>query len=177
MHDLWLRAMREKPEETLNALMPGLQKLTGAFEINRSVKFRPVDLYATYGHRQAGLVLVGDAFSTSCPAAGTGARKALNDVERLCNIHIPRWLATRGMGVDKIANFYDDPVKRACDDASLAKAFDLRSFSLDGGMPWKARRRLKFIGQYAVGTLRQVRRQMSKPKTHQGLPAATRVGT
>jgi 2-polyprenyl-6-methoxyphenol hydroxylase-like FAD-dependent oxidoreductase len=177
MHDLWLRAMREKPEATLNALMPGLQKLTGAFEIDRSVKFRPVDLYATHGHRQAGLVLVGDAFSTSCPAAGTGARKALNDVERLCNIHIPRWLATRGMGVDKIANFYDDPVKRACDNASLAKAFDLRSFSLDGGMPWQARRRLKFIGQYAVGTLRQARRQMSKPKDHQSRPAATRVGT
>ena len=61
--------------------------------------------------RQAGVVLVGDAFATSCPAAGTGTGKVFTDVERLCNVHIPRWLATPGMGADKIAAFYDDPVK------------------------------------------------------------------
>ena len=79
------------------------------------VQIRPVDLYVTKGYRQNGVVLVGDAFSSSCPAAGTGARKVLVDVERLCNVHIPRWLATPGMGEAKIAAFYDDPVKLACD--------------------------------------------------------------
>ena len=123
--------------------MPGLHTLTGDFEVAGEVKIRPVDLYATSGHRQAGLVLVGDAFSTSCPAAGTGARKAINDVERLCNVHIPRWLATPGMDASKIAGFYEDPVKRACDEASLAKAFDLRAFSLDPSWPWQTRRRVE----------------------------------
>ena len=81
-----------------------------------SSKIRPVDLYVTKGYRQNGVVLVGDAFSSSCPAAGTGARKALVDVERLCNVHIPQWLATPGMRDSKIASFYADPVKRqACD--------------------------------------------------------------
>jgi 2-polyprenyl-6-methoxyphenol hydroxylase-like FAD-dependent oxidoreductase len=178
MQDPWLRAMRENPAATLNALMPGLQKITGSFEVTGAVQIRPVDLYATRGFRQPGLVLVGDAFATSCPAAGTGARKALNDVERLCNVHVPRWLTTPGMGVDKIASFYDDPVKRACDDASLAKAYDLRSFSLDGGLPWQARRRFKFFSQYAVGTLRRLGLKTAlRPQEHPGTPAATHVGT
>ena len=178
MHDLWLRAMRSTPEQTLHALMPGLRALTEDFEIGGDVKVRPVDLYATHGHLQPGVVLVGDAFATSCPAAGTGARKALNDVERLCNVHIPRWLVTDGMDIDKIASFYDDPFKRECDEFSLAKAFDLRSFSLDPSMLWRARRWSKFLGQYAVGTLRRIRRQQASGiKGGQGIPAITRIGT
>ena len=178
MDDPWLRALRATPEQTLHALMPGLRALTGDFEVTGVIKARPVDLYATRGHRQAGLVLVGDAFSTSCPAAGTGARKALNDVERLCNVHIPRWLTTGGMDIDKIASFYDDPVKRTCDDISFAKAYDLRSFSLDPALPWRARRWLKFLGQYGVGALRQLRQHLvSGPKDGQGMPAITRLGT
>jgi 2-polyprenyl-6-methoxyphenol hydroxylase-like FAD-dependent oxidoreductase len=156
MHDPWLQALRAKPEETLHALMPGLRKITGDFQVIGPIKVRPVDLYATRGHLQPGIVLVGDAFSTSCPAAGTGARKALNDVERLCNVYIPRWLASEGMGADKIAAFYDDPFKRACDEACLAKAYSLRSFSIDNALAWRARRRLKFLAQYAVGTLRRL---------------------
>ena len=35
------------------------------------------------------------------------------------------------MGADKIAAFYDDPVKQACDEYSLAKAYELRSFTVD----------------------------------------------
>lgn len=154
MHDPWFKAMREQPEQTLHALMPGLRKVTGDFKVASEVQIRPVDLYATRGVHQNGLVLVGDAFATSCPAAGTGARKALNDVERLVNIHIPRWLATPGMDSAKIASFYDDPVKRACDEASLAKAYDLRAVSLDPGWRWQMKRRAKFLARYAVGALR-----------------------
>ena len=176
MQDSRLRAMRAKPEETLHALMPGLRKLTGTFEVASDVQIRPVDLYATRGYRQPGVVLVGDAFATSCPAAGTGARKALNDVERLCNEHIPRWLASPGMEAGKIATFYDDPVKRACDEASLDKAYDLRSFSLDPAWNWRARRRLKFLGQYGVGALRQLhRRLVAPPHDRQAVPAVTRT--
>jgi hypothetical protein len=177
MKDPWLQELRARPEEMLRALMPGLRKLTGDFEVDDFVKIRPVDLYATRGHRQPGIVLVGDAFSTSCPAAGTGARKALNDIERLCNVYIPRWLATPGMDVDKIETFYDDPVKTACDDDSLAKAFALRSFSLDSGLRWRASRRLKFFGQYGVGTLRRLRQKVSPSNGERIIPAATGAGT
>ncbi|HLH12852.1 MAG TPA: NAD(P)/FAD-dependent oxidoreductase [Methylovirgula sp.] len=154
-NDVWLKQFSASPREMLFELMPGLRKLMGDFEAG-PIKIRPVDLYATRGYRRAGIVLIGDAFSTSCPAAGTGARKALTDVERLCNVHIPHWLATPGMDAEKIGAFYDDPVKRACDDFSLAKAYQLRTFSTDTGLPWRARRWAKFLAQSAVGGLRRL---------------------
>jgi len=155
MNDPWLREMRKAPQETLYGLMPGLRKLMGDFEVEDLVKIRPVDLYVSHGHRQPGLVLIGDAFATSCPAAGTGARKAMMDAERLCHGYIPQWLATPGMGADKIAAFYDDTEKRACDNFCHDKAFGLRAFSTDPSLSWAARRWIKFVGQYARGTVRQ----------------------
>ena len=140
MDDPWLSEMRHKPEATLFAIMPKLRKLTGEAEIVGPVKIRPADLTITRGCAQPGVVLVGDAFATSCPAAGTGTSKVFTDVERLCNVYIPRWLATEGMGADKIAAFYDDPVKRACDKHSHDKAFNLRAVSIEPGLQWRVRR-------------------------------------
>lgn len=162
LHDPWLRQLREAPQETLFAAMPGLQKLTGNFEVTDFIKIRPVDLYVTRGHRQPGIVLVGDAFATSCPAAGTGANKVFTDVERLCNVHIPRWLATEGVDAEKIGAFYDDPVKIACDRHSTAKAYHLRSLSIDAGLSWRARRWGRFVARLGLGLARQARR-MSVP--------------
>ena len=156
LHDPWLKQLRDAPRETLYAMWPGLRPLMGEFTVPEFVKIRPVDLYVTEGYRQPGVVLVGDAFATSCPAAGTGARKVLVDVERLCNVHIPRWLATPGMGEEKIAAFYDDPVKQASDAYSTEKAYGLRSFSIDPSLPWTARRLIKFVLHWGKGTLRSL---------------------
>jgi 2-polyprenyl-6-methoxyphenol hydroxylase-like FAD-dependent oxidoreductase len=156
MQDPWLRQLRETPVETLLAVMPSLGRLMGGFSIPDFVKIRPIDLYISKGHRQPGVVLAGDAFSSSCPAAGTGALKALTDVERLCNVHIPQWLATPGMGAEKITAFYDDPVKIACENHSLDKAFRLRSFSIEPGLLRDAQRRIRFVRHWGRGTLRQV---------------------
>ena len=161
LNDPWLRAMRDAPREALLALLPGLRKVTGDFAVTGFVKIRPADLYVTRGHRQAGIVLVGDAFATSCPAAGTGVRKVFTDVERLCNVHVPRWLASAGMGEDKIAAFYDDPVKQACDADSAAKAFSMRSLSIDPGIAWQAQRWARFLGRLGVGTLRAARERLA----------------
>lgn len=76
------------------------------------------DLYDISG-RVSGVVTIGDAFQTSCPAAGTGVGRALNDVELLCNDYVPRWLSSPGMDVDKISQFYDDERKRAFDAATM----------------------------------------------------------
>jgi 2-polyprenyl-6-methoxyphenol hydroxylase-like FAD-dependent oxidoreductase len=156
MTDPWLSEMRHRPEAALFSLMPRLRALTGDAEVVGPVKIRPADLYVTRGHVQPGVVLVGDAFATSCPAAGTGTAKVFTDVERLCNVHIPRWFASDGMGVDKIAAFYDDPVKTACDRHSFNKAFSLRSVTIDDGLAWRARRWVRFLGRYAIGAVRQV---------------------
>jgi 2-polyprenyl-6-methoxyphenol hydroxylase-like FAD-dependent oxidoreductase len=155
MNDPWLREMRHRPTETLFALMPSLRKFTGEAEVVGPVKIRPADLYVTHGHVQPGVVLVGDAFATSCPAAGTGTSKVVTDVERLCNVYIPRWFASAGMGADKIAAFYDDPVKKACDQHSFEKAFSLRSISIDQSLSWRVQRLARFVARLAIGTLRR----------------------
>jgi 2-polyprenyl-6-methoxyphenol hydroxylase-like FAD-dependent oxidoreductase len=162
MQDPWLRQMRTSPREALLRVMPGLHKLMGDFDVNGPVKIRPVDLYVTHGYRQAGVVVVGDAFATSCPAAGTGAFKAINDVQRLCDVHIPRWLATPGMGEAKIATFYDDEVKRVCDRYCADKAFFLRSLCTDPALAWRARRGARFLARLGAGTLRAAATRMRR---------------
>ncbi len=149
-----LNGLREEPEKTLIGLWPKLESLTGAF-IAENVRIRPIDLYVTEGYRQPGIVLVGDAFATACPAVGVGANKVLTDVERLCHVHIPRWLASPGMGVEKVAHFYADPIKRACDESSAARAFYLRSLSTDEGLAWRTRRWTRFCVQMGVSALRR----------------------
>lgn len=155
LHDPWLKQFREAPQQTLYAMWPSLRKLVGDFTVPGFVQIRPVDLYVTKGYRQNGVVLVGDAFSSSCPAAGTGARKVLVDVERLCNVHIPHWLATPGMGEAKVAAYYDDPVKVECDALCVKKAFALRSYSIDPTPFWVALRWAKFFAQWGRGILRR----------------------
>jgi 2-polyprenyl-6-methoxyphenol hydroxylase-like FAD-dependent oxidoreductase len=156
MQDAWLQQMKIAPREALQALMPSLYGITGETEVS-DVKIRPVDLVVSTNYRQAGIVLAGDAFATSCPAAGTGCNKVLTDVELLCNHHIPRWLASDGMGADKIAAFYDDPVKVACETFSRDKAFFLRALSTETDVLWRARRLMRFVGGAGVGAMRRMR--------------------
>jgi 2-polyprenyl-6-methoxyphenol hydroxylase-like FAD-dependent oxidoreductase len=172
MADPWLSEMRHRPVEAMDAIMPRFRKLAGDFEVVGPVKIRPADLYVTKGHLQPGAVLVGDAFSTSCPAAGTGTNKVFTDVERLCNVYIPRWLATKGMGVEKIGAFYDDPIKRICDAESTAKAYHLRALSIDDGLPWRIRRWSRFVGRLGIGALRQLRGWLAMRPVVRPAPAA-----
>jgi 2-polyprenyl-6-methoxyphenol hydroxylase-like FAD-dependent oxidoreductase len=154
--DPWLQFMREAPEAALERLMPRLSGITGDFKVVGPIKIRPADLYVAEGHRQPGVVLIGDAFCTSCPAGGTGTDKVFTDAERLCNVHIPNWLATPGMAHDKIDAFYDDPVKTGIDAWSTAKAFHLRSLSTDNGLSWRARRWARFLARSGQGMARSI---------------------
>jgi 2-polyprenyl-6-methoxyphenol hydroxylase-like FAD-dependent oxidoreductase len=155
--DPWLGRFRDAPQAASFEAMPGLRRILGEFEVTSAVKIRPVDLYETTGYRQAGVVIVGDAFATSCPAAGTGANKVFTDVERLCKSHIPRWLASEGMGAEKIKMFYDDPEKREIDAQSMAKAHRLRSLSTGQSLRWRVRRLIRVAGGYGRGVLQQSR--------------------
>ncbi len=93
--DPWLRAIRRTPVAALDAVLPGFRRVAGDYAVTGEVKVRPADLVVNTGHRQPGLVLVGDAFATTCPVTGTGSDKVFTDVERLCNVYIPQWLASR----------------------------------------------------------------------------------
>jgi 2-polyprenyl-6-methoxyphenol hydroxylase-like FAD-dependent oxidoreductase len=172
LDDPWLRRMRNAPVETLTALYPRLKRLTGEFDIRGTVKLRPVDLYVSTNYVQPGVVLVGDAFQTACPVTGTGTDKVFTDVERLCNAHIPTWLASDGMGVEKIAAFYADPEKRACDAWSDAKAYSFRSVTIDTGFYWSTQRWSRAAAWFARGALRWMTKSLSSSPT----PLASRSG-
>ena len=75
------------------------------------------------------------------------------DVAQLCNVHIPAWLATEGMDADKIASFYDDPVKQACDAWSMAKAVSFRKVTIENGLYWRAQRWARFLAWFGEGCL------------------------
>ena len=155
--DPWLREMRKKPVETMNAALPRLRRITGEYSVTGDVKIRPADIYISTGYRQPGVVLVGDAFAATCPVTGTGTDKVFTDVAQLCNVHIPAWLATEGMGAEKIASFYDDPVKQACDAWSLAKGISFRMVSVENGIYWGAQRWARFLAWFGEGALRRMR--------------------
>jgi 2-polyprenyl-6-methoxyphenol hydroxylase-like FAD-dependent oxidoreductase len=159
--DPWLRQMRKHPVETMNAALPRLRRITGEYGVTGDVKIRPADVYVSTGYRQAGIVLVGDAFAATCPVTGTGSDKVFTDVAQLCNVHIPAWLATDGMDIEKIASFYDDPVKQACDAWSMAKAFSFRKVTIENGLYWRAQRWARFLAWFGEGALRRVRNGMS----------------
>ena len=162
MDDPWLPAFRKAPEAAMCELMPRLERLMGKFRVGGLIRIRPADLSIHENVLQPGVVLAGDAFSTSCPAAGTGTTKVFNDVQLLCNTYIPRWLATEGMDTDKIAAFYDDPEKVACEEDCLTKAYHLRSLSIDDALSWRVERWARFAVRLSDGISRAVRKQFSK---------------
>jgi hypothetical protein len=86
----------------------------------------------------------------------------MTDAERLAHVHIPAWLASPGMGADKIAAFYDDPVKKAVDAHSAAKARYVRAIATDASLGWSARRWMNALARtIGLARLRDRRRAMS----------------
>ncbi len=152
----WIREFRANPTETLERLLPSLQRIAGDYDVLGPIKVRPTDLHVVRNVERSGIVLIGDAFATPCPATGTGTLKVFTDVDRLCNVHIPNWLATPGMRVEKIRAFYDDPVKRACDADSVARAHRLRALSVGEGPAWQARHWLRFVARRLRWTIRSL---------------------
>jgi 2-polyprenyl-6-methoxyphenol hydroxylase-like FAD-dependent oxidoreductase len=157
MTDPWIAKLRKSAKEAMLEAIPELERIIGPFEVANQTWVRPADLYQTRDVEKPGVVLVGDAFATSCPGGGTGTGKVFTDVERLCNRYIPHWLTSGGMDVDKISTFYADPEKLAYDSLSLNRAFSLKATSIDPGPKWAAVRWAKFLLRAGIGFARRLR--------------------
>ena len=138
--DAWTKGFTHQPRETLLQVMPGLEKMIGRIQAVGRVQVRVNDLSIASNYCRDGLVLIGDAFQTSCPAAGTGIGRLLNDIDRLCNVHIPKWFMTDWMDATKIQQFYHDPMKQSCDAEALRTANYRRSVTVETSLPWKLHR-------------------------------------
>jgi 2-polyprenyl-6-methoxyphenol hydroxylase-like FAD-dependent oxidoreductase len=139
-HDPWTRAFINDPGPGLAQLLPGFGRVMGPYRAVGPAVARPIDLYTSHGHQQDGVVLIGDAFQMSCPATGMGMVRLLTDVEQLCKVYIPAWLACPGMSAAKITAYYRDPVKRACDAKALHDSEYRRSVSTETGLGWRVHR-------------------------------------
>lgn len=137
--DPWVRAFRENPQKILLELMPEIATRCGNFAVASEVDVRQVSLTTTQGHRRDGVVFIGDAFATTCPAQGDGIHRVLTDIDRLTT-HIPAWFATPGMAADKIGAFYDDPIKVAADEKALRASIYARRITTETGLEWRLRR-------------------------------------
>lgn len=140
-----MRELRREPEATVLRLLPGLRPYLGDFRVIGRVQNWVMDLTVVEGHLQPGFVLIGDAFQTNCPAAGTGVARLLVDVDRLCTEYAPRWLMTAGMGQEKISQFYSDRDKIAADQQSLKMARFRQALTSRDDIGWDVRRRLHFL--------------------------------
>ena len=156
------------------AIMPGLADMMEEFRVRGLIRIRPADLCVTDDCLQPGIVLVGDAFATSCPAAGNGSTKVFTDVERLCNVYVPQWLATEGMAAQKIEQYYRDPAKTACDARCMEKAYRLRSLSIGDGLSWRIQRWFRFIVRLTQGRWRGLKERFAavSPVARAGKEAA-----
>lgn len=152
-----MRDLRRDTEATLLRLLPGLQPYLGNFHVTDRVQNWVMDLTVVEGHLQAGVVLIGDAFQTNCPAAGTGVARLLVDVERLCTEYVPRWLTTPGMSREKISEFYADPDKVAADQQSLKMARFRQALTSRNDIGWDVRRRLHFLRRSITHRVDQMR--------------------
>jgi len=171
--DPWTQSLRQHPLQTLRRMMPRLEDVTGQIRAIAPVEYRVVDLAEATGHRRAGVVLIGDAFQTSSPAAGTGVSRVLNDIHRLCEVHVPVWLATDGMNTSKISKFYDDPIKQSCDAEALRLAGYRRAVTVETGLGWRAHR-----GRVALQNLIRSRlERLARPRpAGQGGPSRSWLG-
>jgi len=152
-----MRELRRDTEAMLMRLLPGLRPFLGDFRVTDRVQNWVMDLSVVEGHLQPGIVLIGDAFQTNCPAAGTGVARLLVDVERLCTEYAPRWLTTEGMSREKIAEFYVDPDKIAADQHSLKMARFRQALTSRDDISWDVRRRLHFLRRRITHRVDQIR--------------------
>lgn len=153
--DPWVKQLRTSPTETLAATLPGLARLAGPLQVTSKVQNWIMDIGVARNVRQAGAVLIGDAYQTSCPAAGTGVSRLLTDIECLLE-HTRDWFDTPGMAASKIAAYYDDADKQAMDAHAIGLADYRRSFTIDTSVSWHARRQAQYLRRVVLHNVEKV---------------------
>ncbi len=136
------------PIGELRRRMPGVEALTGEFRLASRVEAFSIDLYVTENVERPGLVLIGDAFQSVCSSTGTGLTKVFTDVDVLCRICVPAWLATPGIGVAKIRQFYTNARKQQVDSHSLGSALTMRRTALDRSLRFRIFRTRMYLSRW-----------------------------
>ena len=155
LRDPWIRLLADSPRQAVERVVPKMTRLVGDWRAISKVEIRAIDLYVTDAPRIDGVVLVGDACQSVCPATGTGIGKVLTDIDVLCRTHVRTWLETPGMPAAKMASYYNDVRKTACDDTSLRDAEYRRRFITDRSLRWRVHRASSYARIALAGMLQR----------------------
>lgn len=148
-----MQELRSDPVQCLHKMMPSLGKLVGEFEVTGKLRVRPINLYQWQANTVDGVVSIGDAWSSSCPGAGTGTTKAINDALQLSQKHIPEWMNDPSIDAGLISHFYNDADKLTIDQSSINEAYKLRNITLSSSPYWMAQRWMRFLYHGVRGKL------------------------
>ncbi|WP_443749066.1 FAD-dependent monooxygenase [Asticcacaulis solisilvae] len=127
---------RRDPLAALLAVMPGLKGRLGGATVAGEVELRATDLYTADVPDLEGVVLIGDARRTSCPASGTGISRIINDVRILADRFLPDWLAAH----TEVSRFYADAAVHRLDADLHRRSMNGRSLAVDTGAVWRLKR-------------------------------------
>ena len=156
IRDAWVAELRNNPREAIYSVLPGAQRFLGNFEVISKIDQRVNTLMVSENYLRDGVVLIGDAFRTSCPAVGTGLSRLLTDIDRLCNVYMPEWFATGEVHAAKIAEYYADEEKRACDERAAHAAEYRRSSTIGESLRWEVHRRQHYLRRQMRNWVRQL---------------------
>jgi len=127
---------RRDPLAALLTVMPGLAARLHGATVSGEVELRATDLYTVDSPSLDGVVLIGDARRTSCPASGTGISRIIGDVRALADRYVPDWLETQS----EVSHFYADAVIRRLDADLHRRSMNGRSLAVDTAPVWRLRR-------------------------------------
>jgi 2-polyprenyl-6-methoxyphenol hydroxylase-like FAD-dependent oxidoreductase len=137
-----VRRLRADPIGGLIELIPSLGELLGQAELASPTEVRSTDLCRTRADLRPGVVIIGDAASSSCPATAIGVTRVLTDVRQLADVHVPNWLRSPGFSTQKMEQFDADPVRVRLDAVADRRARTGRRLATDITPAWRLRRRL-----------------------------------
>lgn len=143
--DPWVKSLHDDPKQALTGAFPSLVDTFGDFEIASRIDSWLTDITAAGNCRQDGVVLIGDAYLTSCPASGLGVSRLLTDVERLCCAYIPQWMTETSIDHTRIATYYDDPEKLDMDINSARMTDHHFNLATKTDVGWRLRRQFHFV--------------------------------
>jgi 2-polyprenyl-6-methoxyphenol hydroxylase-like FAD-dependent oxidoreductase len=149
--DAWVKAFARNPTLELAHALPRLSRVLGPYRVSGKVHMCPIDLYRIAPPALPGVVLIGDAFQSVCPATGSGLSKIFTDVSILCNRYLPRWLDMPGLDAQAIQGFYEDPEKAATDQDSVSRALYRKQVSLDSSIRFRLHRQRSYAALWASG--------------------------
>jgi 2-polyprenyl-6-methoxyphenol hydroxylase-like FAD-dependent oxidoreductase len=140
INDPWVRKFIQNPTEGVQKCFPGLQRVIGNMEITSKVENALIHLYRTEAEPPPGVAVIGDAGENVCPSTGMGLTKIFTDVDVLSSECVRSWFSTAGMGVEKLASFFNHPDKCAVDKRALQNAFYRRQASIGLSLRWRIHR-------------------------------------